>query len=124
MRQQLRIAAAVCGVIAGIALAVLLAVLIGPLITAAPAHAADVVTAAAPASLSEVITNIRNWLITLLVALATLLLTVGGVRYLLAGSDPGETAKAKDTLKYAAFGYAIAALAPLLTSILKQIVGA
>lgn len=91
---------------------------------AASAYAASVVFDAAPKSLPEVITNIRNWLVGLLVALATLLLTVGGLRYLLAGSDPGEVAKAKDTLKYAALGYGVAALAPLLTSILKQIVGA
>ncbi|KIH96395.1 hypothetical protein LP52_25270, partial [Streptomonospora alba] len=32
--------------------------------------------------LGEVITNIRNWLVGLLVALATLLLTIGGLRYL------------------------------------------
>src|SRR5699024_11802085 len=40
--------------------------------------------------LDTVITNIRNWLMGLLVVLATLLLTVGGLRYLLAGGDPGE----------------------------------
>ena len=43
----------------------------------------------AAASLSQVIDNLRNWLIGLLVALATLLLTIGGVRYLLAAGDPG-----------------------------------
>lgn len=93
------------------------------LVDIAPALAAEAVSAP-PKSLSAVINNIRDWMVGLLVALATLLLTVGGIRYLLAGSDPGEVAKAKDTLKYAAFGYGIAALAPLLTSILKQIVGA
>ena len=34
----------------------------------------------AATSLNQVIDNLRNWLIGLLVALATLLLTVGGVR--------------------------------------------
>lgn len=91
---------------------------------ATPAHAAGELMSAAPASLNAVINNIRNWLVGLLVALATLLLTVGGIRYLLAGSDAAEVSKAKDTLKYAALGYGVAALAPLLTSILKQIVGA
>lgn len=47
--------------------------------------------------LGEVIDNIRNWVVGLLVALATLLLTIGGLRYLLAGGDPGEVNKAKDT---------------------------
>jgi len=73
--------------------------------------------------LGEVIANIRNWLVGLLVALATLLLTIGGVRYLLAGGDPGEVGKAKDTLKYSAMGYAIAILAPLLVEILRGFLG-
>lgn len=98
---------------------------VGALVVAAPAHAANVLDGwAAPSSLTAVIDNIRTWLVGLLVALATLLLTVGGIRYLLAGGDPGEVAKAKDTLKYAAVGYAIAALAPVLVAILKRFVGA
>ena len=52
-----------------------------------------------------------------------LLATVGGVRYLLGAGDPGETMKAKETLKYAAIGYGIAVLAPLLVTILKGFVG-
>ncbi|WP_235997169.1 pilin [Nocardiopsis coralli] len=73
--------------------------------------------------LDQVITNIRNWLVGLLVALATLFLTIGGVRYLLAGGDPGEVGKAKDTLKYAAMGYGIAILAPILVEILRGFLG-
>ncbi|GAA4935675.1 hypothetical protein GCM10023224_15560 [Streptomonospora halophila] len=73
--------------------------------------------------LGEVITNIRNWLVGLLVALATLLLTIGGLRYLLAGGDPGEVSKAKDTLKYSALGYGVAILAPILVEILRGFVG-
>ncbi|WP_221762288.1 pilin [Nonomuraea sp. WAC 01424] len=80
--------------------------------------------AAAPSSLIAVIDNLRNVIVGLLVALATLFLTVGGVRYILAGGDPGEVEAAKKTLRYAALGYGIAVLAPLLVSILKGIVGA
>ncbi|MET8990824.1 pilin [Nonomuraea wenchangensis] len=80
--------------------------------------------AAAPSSLNAVIDNLRNVIVGLLVALATLFLTVGGVRYILAGGDPGEVEAAKKTLRYAALGYGIAVLAPLLVSILKGIVGA
>lgn len=79
--------------------------------------------AAAPSSLNAVIDNLRNVIVGLLVALATLFLTVGGVRYILAGGDPGEVEAAKKTLRYAALGYGIAVLAPLLVSILKGIVG-
>lgn len=79
---------------------------------------------AAPADLKTVINNLRTWIIGMLVALATLFLTVGGLRMLLAAGDPGEVSKAKEALKYAAIGYGIAALAPVLVEILKRIVGA
>lgn len=88
---------------------------------AAPAEAEAL--AEPPQDLNTVINNITKWLVGLLVALATLFLTVGGIRYLLAGGDPGEVAKAKDTLKYAAIGYGIAVLAPVLVTILKGFVG-
>ena len=77
----------------------------------------------AASSLNQVIENLRTWLIGLLVALATLLLTIGGVRYLLAGGDPGGLEKAKGTIKAALAGYALAALAPVLVTVLRHIVG-
>ena len=77
----------------------------------------------AATSLNQVIDNLRTWLIGLLVALATLLLTVGGVRYLLAAGDPGALERAKGTIKAALAGYALAALAPVLVTVLKHIVG-
>jgi Type IV secretion system pilin len=52
------------------------------------------------------------WIIGILVGLATLFLTIGGVRYLMAGRDPGEVGKAKTALKSAAIGYGLAILAP------------
>jgi hypothetical protein len=91
---------------------------------ALPAAAAEAVTTAAKvASLNQVMTNIELWVGGLLAGLATLLATVGGLRYLLGAGDPGETMKAKETLKYAAIGYGIAVLAPLLVTILKGFVG-
>jgi Type IV secretion system pilin len=104
---------------AAVAVVIIVALIAG--FTPGLAHAAVIV--AAPPDLNTVINNIRNWLVGLLVALATLLLTVGGVRYLLAGGDPGEVQKAKHTLKYAAVGYGVAVLAPLLVTILKSFVG-
>lgn len=77
----------------------------------------------APPSLTGVIDNLRNWLVGLLAALATLFLTIGGLRYLTAGGDPGQVEKAKTALKSAAIGYVLAALAPLLVSILASVVG-
>ena len=74
-------------------------------------------------SLSGVIDNLRNWLVGILAGVATLFLTIGGLRYLTAGGDPGQVEKAKTALKSAAIGYALAILAPLLVSILASIVG-
>jgi hypothetical protein len=74
-------------------------------------------------SLNAVINNLRDWLVGLLVALATLLLTWGGIRYLTAGGDPMQIDKAKSALKSAAVGYALAALAPLIVGILQSVVG-
>ncbi|HET6793658.1 MAG TPA: pilin [Acidimicrobiales bacterium] len=74
-------------------------------------------------SLNTVIDNLRNWLVGILAAAATLFLTVGGLRYLAAGGDPGQVEKAKTALKSAAVGYALALLAPLLVSILASVVG-
>ncbi|MGP3916341.1 hypothetical protein [Nonomuraea sp. 10N515B] len=76
-----------------------------------------------PSDLNKVFDNLRNWLIGLLAALATLMLTIGGLRYLVAGGDPGEVQKAKAALKAAAFGYGLAILAPLFVNVLKRVVG-
>ncbi|GAA2213289.1 hypothetical protein GCM10009850_087510 [Nonomuraea monospora] len=116
-----------------IASAILGGIVLGTLLEYAIAHASSSSPAsvsgtdqvlAAPASLNAVIDNLRNVIVGLLVALATLFLTVGGVRYILAGGDPGEVESAKKTLRYAALGYGIAVLAPLLVTVLKGIVGA
>ncbi len=75
-------------------------------------------------TLSGVIDALRNWLVGLLAALATLFLTIGGLRYITAGGDPGQIERAKTALKSAAIGYVLAALAPVLVEILRSVVGA
>ena len=95
-------------------LAVVVAMALAP-----PAFAA---TGSAP-SLNSVIGSLQVWLVGILAGLATLFLTIGGIRYLTAGGDPAEVERAKTALKSAAVGYALAALAPLLVSILQSIVG-
>src|SRR5829696_6215422 len=74
-------------------------------------------------TLGQVIDRLRNVLVGLLVGLATLFLTVGGVRYLFAGGDPGQVEKAKVTLRSPAIGYGLAALAPVLVRLLRYVVG-
>lgn len=97
---------------------------------AAPAMAVTVSTAVAVAlvadiayaaeSIQQVVNNIRTWLVGILVAVATLFLTVGGLRYAAANGDPGEVEKAKLALRSAAIGYALAMLAPLFVTIVGQ----
>lgn len=84
---------------------------------ATPAFGAGTAT-----SLTSLISNLTGWLVGLLAGVATLFLTLGGLRYLTAGGDPGQVEKAKTALKSAAVGYALAALAPLLVSILASLV--
>jgi hypothetical protein len=102
---------------------VVTAVVLTVLFLAGPGAHADVVVVAAAKTLPQVIQSITAWLVGLIAAIATLCLTIGGIRYLFAGGDPGEVAKAKDTLKYAAIGYGVAALAPVLVTVLKGFVG-
>ncbi|KOV62884.1 pilin [Streptomyces sp. MMG1121] len=78
----------------------------------------------AVADIPTVITNLRNWIVGILAALATLFLTFGGLRYLMAGGDPGEVEAAKRGLKAAAIGYGLAILAPVIVTVLQGIVGA
>lgn len=92
-------------------------------VSGATAHAETVVLAVA-GSVDEVLTNMRNWLMGILAGLATVFLTIGGVRRVFGSGDPGEQEKAKQAFKSAGIGYALAALAPLVVSVLKGIVGA
>jgi hypothetical protein len=78
--------------------------------------------AAAP-DLDQVIDGIRRWPVGLLAGLATLFLTIGGLRYLTAGGDPGQIERAKSALRSAAVGYLMAVLAPVFVRILRSIVG-
>jgi hypothetical protein len=75
-------------------------------------------------TLGQVIDRLRLVLVGLLAGLATLFLTVGGVRYLFAGADPGQVEKAKGALRAAAVGYGLAVLAPVLVRLLQYVVGA
>lgn len=93
-------------------------VLAGVLVLAAAGPA----SAAPPASLNEVASRITAWLVGIAASLATLFLTYGAVRYLTAGGDPGSVEKAKTALRSAAYGYALALLAPLLVTILTSFV--
>ena len=73
--------------------------------------------------LGQVIDSIRLWVAGLLAALATLFLTIGGIRYLAAGGNRREMERGKEAMRSAIIGYGLAALAPLLVDILRHMVG-
>jgi hypothetical protein len=75
--------------------------------TATAAHAADPIPLAVN-DLPTVVANLTAWVTGILAALATLFLTIGGARYLMAGGDPAEVERAKGSLKSAGIGYALA----------------
>jgi asparagine N-glycosylation enzyme membrane subunit Stt3 len=74
--------------------------------------------------LPTVIGNMTAWITGIIAAVATLFLTIGGARYLMAGGDPSEVERAKGSLKSAGIGYGLALLAPVILTILKKILGA
>jgi hypothetical protein len=67
------------------------------------AHSTAMILAAK--TVSQVITSTTAWIMGILAGLATLMLTVGSVRYLMAGGDPAEVQKAKIAFRTAAIGY-------------------
>ena len=68
----------------------------GPALLAVPLIASPPLAAD---SISQVIDNTTLWIVGILAGLATLFLTLGGVRYLMASGDPAEVEKAKTALR-------------------------
>lgn len=75
------------------------------------------------ARIVRILDGLRNALVAVLAALAIAMLTYAGVRYVMAGGDPGGVEKAKGAAKSALVGLALALLAPVLVSIAKGIIG-
>lgn len=70
-----------------------------------------------------VLDNLRNLLVSLLLGLAIASLTYAGVRYLVAAGDPTAVERAKQAVKSALVGFALALLAPVLVGIVKNLIG-
>lgn len=71
----------------------------------------------------RVLDSLRNALVAVLVTLAIVALTYAGVRYVISIGDPIGVERAKGAVKAAVIGLALALLAPVLVSVVKQIVG-
>ena len=109
------------GVLAAATVLVLVPAIVAPSVPAF-AHTAGVPLSAPDTSgLAHVIDNLRAWIMGILAAVATLYATLGAVRYLTAGGDPGELEKAKSAFKSAGIGYSLAILTPVLLVALQSI---
>jgi hypothetical protein len=73
--------------------------------------------------LPTVVANLRNWLMGILAAVATLFAVLAGVYWSTAGGDPTQVEKAKSSLRNALVGYGLAVLAPVLLTVVRGIVG-
>lgn len=69
--------------------------------------------ACGPAAVSTqtAVQNVINILLYIVGISAVIVIIVGGLRYVLSGGDPKNTAAAKDTIMYAAIGLAVSLLA-------------
>lgn len=74
------------------------------------------------AQVLRILDGVRNALMIVLGALAIASLTYAGVRYVIANGDPGGVEKAKGAVKSAVIGLALAILAPVIVTIVKQVV--
>ena len=109
------------GVLAAATVLILVPTILVPALPAFAHVAGTPIAAPDTSGLAHVIDNLRAWIMGILAAVATLYLTIGGVRYLTAGGDPTEVEKAKSAFKSAAIGYALAFLAPVLLTMLQSI---
>lgn len=79
---------------------------------------------ATAAPLVAVVNRVYLFIMVLATALGTLFLTIAGVRWLVAGGEPGAIDGAKRALTGVAIGYGIAVLATVLMGILEWILAA
>ena len=79
--------------------------------------------AAAATDVNGVLENLRGWVAGVLAALATLFLTIGGVRYLVAAGNQRSLEEGKAAIRSALVGYGLAALAPMFIDILRRLLG-
>lgn len=73
-------------------------------------------------SITTTLDNVRNALMLILGSITLVMLTVGGVRYVAAGGDSQAIKAAKETIKHALLGFAVAILAPVLITVVKSII--
>jgi heme/copper-type cytochrome/quinol oxidase subunit 3 len=74
-------------------------------------------------TLPQVIDGLRVWIMGILAAVATLILVVSSLLYVLAANDPAAAEQAKAGFRAALTGYALAVLSPVILRVLQGILG-
>jgi hypothetical protein len=74
-------------------------------------------------NLESFFSNVRSLLIGLLATITVCYLTIGGIRMVIAGGDPGEVERAKAALRSGVFGFLATILAPAFVSLLQSLFG-
>ena len=74
-------------------------------------------------SINDILNRLRDMLMLVIGSLSLVMLTVGGVRYVIAGGTSDGVEAAKLTVKHALMGLAVAILAPVFIQIIKTILG-
>jgi hypothetical protein len=74
-------------------------------------------------SITDILNRLRDMLMLVIGSLSLVMLTVGGIRYVTAGGDKDGVNGAKQTVKHALLGLAVAIAAPVLIQIIKTILG-
>ena len=74
-------------------------------------------------SIGQFLTNLRNVLLGLLGSVTLCFFTIGAIRMIASGGEPGEVEQAKSALKSAAKGFVLTLLSPGLVALLQQMLG-
>jgi len=74
-------------------------------------------------SIEKIIENIINFIFTIALAVAPLMIIVGAVYYITSAGEPAKLGQAKSIMIYTAIGLAIVLLAKGLVSVIQQVIG-
>ena len=74
-------------------------------------------------NIEEVFGEIGNWLFRILLAVAGIMIIIGGFTYATAGGDEGKIRTAKNTVLYALIGIAVAVVSKTVVTIIQSAFG-
>ena len=73
--------------------------------------------------LMETVYNITDWIFYIVLSIAVIFGVISGFMFMTSGGDPTKTEKARNLLMYMAIGLVVAALAKVVPSIVRTMVG-